>query len=636
MIAWRYSAPAVLAAAALVAAMVPAAASEPLPDGSVATVSIDSFDGPAPASRTDRALLTADGRVLPMSARTRTGVADTSAAVRDLVAGSTSAGTPAAAPHAAASATVARSVSPIAEHLYLVAIQDPGTTGAFTTTRATQIANAAAAYWKREARGAISGFSVQSTTLDVANSCSDGYEQVWTKAAAAYPDVDFTKPGNHVVAFSPLGCYDPDGQGIDSYDYAGVANVGSGFSTGGYVQVVADQWGVLAHELGHHFGLGHADLALQTYAGVKSYEYYGLFGPQALQLDDYAPGALDGAWRAQLGVPGESAREKVVPWNAAPTLYTLAPLTATSGTTSLVLRDEYGDPAFWLDYRSGAAADAATFYASDPIGKLTSAYGDVSFRRGVTVSAPFVPYPDDAPDTYDLATVAFPAANGSSFHAAGGAGDSLDVFQGDVRIKVVSTSASGAQVLVSYAAHPQVATKTTLKSATVTERAKAKVAISVRSSTQAAAGQVAIYQDGRKVATRTLVGGKLTYTTAAGLTRGTHTFTVRYAGTPAFGASSASVKVVAKDASKVSLSAKKVRKGASSTVTARISSDVTATGTVKLYKGSTYVGRATVSKGRATFHLPKSWRSKAYTLTAKYSGSSRVAASVATKKLTIH
>jgi hypothetical protein len=634
MLPWRTPATALAAAAALVFAALPATAVDDQPAGSVATVSIDSFDGLTPSSKSDRVLLTDDGQVLPLATATRPTFARADDSVRALLSdgasGSLAAGSATSATSAAsaASATVARAVAPVAERLYLVAIQDASAEGDFSTTRATEIATAAAAYWKREARGGISTITVdgvKAITLD--GSCDDAYTAIWETAAAAYPGVDFRASGNHVVAFSPLGC-------AATYEYAGVANIGGNLTSGGYIQVVADQWGVLAHELGHNFGLGHADLALQTPYDVPIYEYYSLFGPMAAQVENYEPGALDGVWRAKLGLPGESTRQKFVAWNAAPAIYNLAPATAASGTTTLVLKDPSGVPAFYLDYRSGAAADARTYYASDPLGTLASPEGDVAFRKGVTVSAPWVP--DAAyPQIKDLVTVAFPLADGT-YRAAGRTGDSLGVMGGDVRIKVMSTSSTGTQVLVSYAGNPKVSTTTRISVPAVVEGTKARVSIAVSSATKAATGNVAIYKDGTKVATRALYAGKVTYTTTSGLTRGTHTFTAKFLGTPAFGASSASTKAVAKDFSRVNISATKVRQGVSSTLTARVYSDLTANGIVKIYKGTTYVGKATVTSGKATFHLPKSWKSATYKLTVKYSGSATVASSRITKTVTIH
>jgi len=608
---WKIPATAAVAAASLVVSALPALAADTEPGGTVTTVSIDTFDGTSPRSREDRALLTGDGRVVPIASDVGTDAG--AATVRALV--GPSAGT------ASRTTTVARSTAPVAEQLYVVAIQDSTTTGSFTTSRAAAVASTAAGYWKREARGAISSFTVVSTVaLALDGSCDDDYDAIFEAAADAYPSVDFTDPGKHVVAFSPLGC-------ADDYDYAGVANVGRDFTSGGYVQVIADEWGVLAHELGHHFGLGHADLALQTPTDVAAYEYFGLFGPQAAQFDSYAPGALDGAWRAQLALPGEASRQQVVRWNSAPAVYTLAPLTSSAGTTTLVVNDDTNTPTFYLDYRSGAAGDAPTFYASDATGMLTNWFdeGAVSFRRGVTVSLP---------SDGDVYTVAFPASS-SSYRAAGRAGDTLTLMRGDLTITLVSQTAAGAQVQVSYAGNPRVATTAKIAVSTVTERSRAKVSVTVGSARKKASGTVAVYQDGTRIATRTLVGGKTTFSTPKALTRGKHSFSVRYAGTPAFGASKASVRTTVKDASKLRVTTTKVRTGTSATVTARVTSDLKATGTVRVYRGSTYVGKATVKSGRATIHLPRSWKAKTYTLTVRYSGSTTVAAASAKAKLVV-
>ena len=251
--------------------------------------------------------------------------------------------------------------------------------------------------------------------------------------------------------------------------------------------------------------------------------------------------------------------------------------------------------------------------------------GSVSFRRGVTVSLP---------SDSDVYTVAFPTS-GSTYRAAGRAGDELTLMGGDLTLKVISQTAAGAQVQVSYAGNPRVPTTAKIAVSTVTERSTAKVTVAVGSARKKASGTVTVYQDGTRIATRTLSAGKVTFSTPKALTRGTHTFSVRYAGTPAFGASKASIKTTVKDASKLRITTTKVRTGTSATVTARVASDLKATGTVRVYRGSTFVGKATVKSGRASIHLPRSWKAKTYTLTVKYSGSTTVAAASATAKLVV-
>ncbi|MDM7855988.1 Ig-like domain-containing protein [Cellulomonas alba] len=623
MTSWKAPLTAVAATAALLAAALPAAASTgtgTAPDGTAMTVAIDDFDGPAPSSREERVVVTDDGRIVPTTTAARPDAA-ARPSVRRLLAGTGLRAASTLAPSSAA--TVARSLAPVTEELYVAAIQDSSTTGSLSTTQATQIASTAAGYWQREAKGGIASFTVAAAVdLPLDGSCSRDYEDLWALAAVEYPGVDFTAPGTHLAVFSPLGCE-------ASYDYAGIANVGDDLTTGGYIQVVGDEWGILAHELGHHFGLGHADLALQTATDVATYEYFGLFGPQALQVSDYEPGALDGAWRAQLGLPGEAARERVARWNSAPALYSLTPLTS-SGVSTLVVQGSDGAPAFYLDYRSGAAGDTHTFYAADATGLVSAAWfddlADVSYRRGVTVSLPALG---------DLFTAAFPANDGT-YHAAGRPGDALTLMSGAVTIRVVSQSSTGAQVLVSYRANPQVGTTTKVAVPAVAEHARAKVAISVTAPNGAAvSGQVDVLMDGKRIGAATVAGGRAAFTTPSGMAAGRHSFTARYLGTPAFRASAASTSVLIKDASTVRASAAKVRAGTGATVVAKVRSDLKATGTVRVYKGSVVVGKASVKAGKATIHLPRSWKAKTYKLTVKYSGSSTVAGSSTTTKVVV-
>ncbi|MBD8059703.1 Ig-like domain repeat protein [Cellulomonas sp. JH27-2] len=605
---------AALSAAPAVAAPAPT----PSVGGTVASVSVDDFGAPsATPQRDDRVLLADDGRVVPLASDPRS----TSAAAGDQVRAVISASREASASVVATkvAATVARPSTPLAERMYVVAIQDADTDGSFTPASATTVATTAAAYWKGQARGAITSFSiVSSAALSLDDSCGYDYTDLWEQAAAVYPDVDFAAPGNHLAVFSPEGC-------AEDYGYAGVANVGTGFATGGYIQVIGSQWGILAHELGHHFGLGHTFLALADDYGVGEYEYWGLYGPQALQVDDFEPGVLDGAYRARLGIPGEAARERRIAWNSRAATYSIAPLTATSGTTSLVIPGPDGDSELYLDYRSGAGTDARTLYAST--GNRTATgfdEGDVTFGRGVHLTLP-----DDADG--DLYTIAVPTSAGR-YRGAAAAGDVLTLWGGRVTLRIGSQTAAGAQVTVTYAARPAVATTSRISVPSVVEGSKGKVSVSVSAG---ATGSVSVYQDGTKIATRTLVGGRTLFSTPHGLKAGKRTFTVRYAGDPASKASSASTTVIVKDRSSVSASAKKVRQGTAGTVSVRVHSDVAATGYVKLYRGSTYVTKAKVSHGRATLRTPKSWKHKTYSLTVKYTGSSAVTSSTTKVKLVV-
>jgi len=604
---------AAIAAAPAVAAPIPV----PSVGGTVASVSVDDFGAPsATPQRDERVLLADDGRVVPLASDTRSTSATAGDQVRAVISASDGLSDEASASVVATkvAATVARSAAPVAEWMYVVAIEDGTATGSFTPASATTVAAKAAAYWKDQARGAITSFSVvKSAALTLDDSCWYDYEDLWERAAAVYPEVDFRADGNHLVVFSPTGCE-------DAYGYAGVANVGTGFATGGYVQVIGSQWGILAHELGHHFGLGHTFLAL---SGDGAYEYWALYGPQALQAEDYEPGVLDGAYRARLGIPGEAARERTVAWNSRAATYTIAPLTAASGTTSLVLPSPDGSSELYLDYRSGAGADAHTFYAT---GRTVRGFdeGDVTFGKGVHLTVPDEEYGD-------LYTIGVPTSLGHN-RAAAVAGDVLTLWGGRVTLRIGTQTAAGAQVTVTYAARPAVATTSKISVPSVVEGSKGKVSVSVSAG---ATGSVSVYQDGTKIATRTLVSGRTSFSTPHALKAGKHTFTVRYAGEPASKASSASTTVTVKDRSSVSASAKKVRRGTAGTVSVRVHSDVKATGYVKLYRGSTYVTRAKVSHGKATLRTPRSWKHKTYSLTVKYTGSSAVTSSTTKVKLVV-